>query len=625
MLNGYVQSQWIDDEWLMEKVRTADKPLSRLIVNKRGDTVLHFTTMCGRWRPFKALILDHKMDIDLQNPLGETPLLAACQAGQSGIVIWCLKTFGADSSIAASNGETPLHWLHRHQDQYIEPMLEDLLARGAKVEAATKERIRHSRYQSSSDIDLEMPGTPLGWAVHENRPHIVRLLLKHSADPHALPEGAANTPLDMSPYYHHHECLKVIIEHLESKVTERNADGGVELRHALMYEPVVAMAEKSADKFFMILRGGMDWLDRLHATFDILREKTKLINFQRIFQGNLLYYPVSNGHDELIDYLFKHDWLVDSINRPVGGAQRTPFLEAVRLARGPMVQKLIEHGANVGALAANSFESKQRNWSALHTFAHEGHDRDLDLVERLVEMGVPVDGTKAAVDDAEKSLPDNINALSLRHSSSSSITTTITIDPSPDTVESPFTVALRHNAFPLATTLLSLSANPNHLCLSSGLFTSPHPLTPLGHLIIANARYSSARLAYLLKLPNVSFVVEPTRQLTALHRCAMGHMNVMRRGEDQQQHHQAVKREEFDRDTNADVMYELLHKWKGKEELDARCGVDGGATTALHLAMRARNSAIVKALVEAGASMDIPDGTGETVGMLAERVTDGGG
>ncbi|KAI4196716.1 MAG: hypothetical protein LQ350_006362 [Teloschistes chrysophthalmus] len=606
MLHGYTQSQWIDEGWLMEKVRTTDKPLSELIVNRRGDTVLHFTAMCGLWKSFKALILDYKMDVNLQNPLGETPLLAACRSGRGGVVIFCLQDFAADASIAANNGETPLHWLHRFSNENIEPMLKDMLVRGAKIEAATRGRIIHSRYPSSIDIDLKMPGTPLGWAVHENRSHIVRLLLKHGADPHALQNSAMRTPVDTSAFYHHHRCLEMIIEHLEK--TGR----------VFTYGPMIRAAQISADKFSMILRGGADWLHRLHATFDIFREKTKLIDFQSIFEGSLLYAAVSNRHDELIDYMFKHDWLVDTINRPVGQAQRTPVLQAVRLARGSMVQKLIEHGADVGALAANPFEPQQRNWSALHIFAHEGHDRDLELVEELVEMGVPVDGTKKAVDnDAEKSLPDNIDALSLDPSSGTSNTTTTT-NPSPDPVESPFTVALRHNAFPLATTLLSLRANPNHLSFSSGLFTSPYPLTPLGHLIIANARYSSARLTYLLNLPTTDFVVEPARGLSALHRCAMGHVGVVRRADQHQHQHQnqdqdrVVKSEEFDKDTNADIMYELLQKWNRREELDARCEIDGGrGATALDLAIRAKNPAIVKALVEAGATGDVED-TGTT-------------
>ena len=78
MLDGYTQSEWIKDEWLMEKVHRCQKPLSQLIVNKRGDTVLRFAAMCGRWKPFKSWILDYGMDINLQNPLGRhrcSPLL----------------------------------------------------------------------------------------------------------------------------------------------------------------------------------------------------------------------------------------------------------------------------------------------------------------------------------------------------------------------------------------------------------------------------------------------------------------------------------------------------------------------------------------------------------------------
>ena len=111
MLNGNTQCQWIKDEWIMYRVRSADRPLSQLIINKRGDTVLHFTAMCGRWKPFESLILEFKMNINLQNPLGETALLCACRSGHGGIVILCLQKLQADASIAAKNGETPTHWL----------------------------------------------------------------------------------------------------------------------------------------------------------------------------------------------------------------------------------------------------------------------------------------------------------------------------------------------------------------------------------------------------------------------------------------------------------------------------------------------------------------------------------
>ncbi|KAL8724266.1 MAG: hypothetical protein Q9181_006906 [Wetmoreana brouardii] len=613
MLHGHTQAQWIEDEWLMEKVRTADKPLSQLIVNKRGDTVLHFAAMCGRWKPFKSLIIDHKMDIDLRNPIGETPLLCACRSGHGGIVLLCLKNFKADSSVDATNGETPMHWLIRFDDQYIEPMLQDLIATGAKIDATTRKRISHSQYPGNVDVDFQMPGTALSWAVHDNRPHIVRVLLKYGADPHLVPEGAILSALGFSAYYHHHECLRGIVEHLESKVTQKTSDGQVDKRFALVWGPVVTQAQRAADKFSMILRGGSDYLNRLHATFDLVREKTRLINFQDSFQGSLLYAAVSQAHDELVEYMLQHDWLVDTINRPTGEAQRTPLLEAVRWNREGTVRNLVRHGADIHALAANPFLTEERNWSALHIFSHEGHDRNLNLVSTLVEFGLPVDGApslrhvKATADlqPADESGPD-ISILSVNDGN------TIAHD-----IESPFAVALRHNAFNLASTLLSHGADPNHLTANSGLFASEHPLTVLGQTIISNARYCLARLNYILKLQAhaVDFIVEPSRRLTALHRCAMAHQEVTRRTGG------PVLRAEFDMDTNADIMYELLSRWRARKELDAVCDIDG--STALHLAVQAQNLAAARGLLEAGASSHLRNHKNETAFDLANRLNDG--
>lgn len=388
MLHGHTQSQWIEDEWLMDRVRSADRPLSQLVINKRGDTVLHFTAMCGRWKPFKSLVLDYKMNINLQNPSGETALLCACRSGQGGIVILCLQKLQADASVAARNGETPMHWLIHFDDLYIEPMLKDLIASGAVINAVTRERISHSRYPGHLNVDSQPPGTPLTWAVHHNRPHIVRMLLRSGADPNLVPEGSASSALGSSAYYHHHECLQATIEHLEHQVTQRTFDGEIDKRRALLYGPVVEEAERAADKFCMILHGGADYLTRLHATFDLLREKTKFIDFQGQLQGSLLYTAVSGAHDEVVDYMFQRDWLVDTINRPIGDAQRTPVLEAIRWNREALLQLLIDHGADIHALAANPFSPEDCNWSALHVFAHEGHDGDFAVVSKLVGLGL---------------------------------------------------------------------------------------------------------------------------------------------------------------------------------------------------------------------------------------------
>ena len=613
MLDGHTQSQWIVDEWLMDKVRSADRQLSQLIINRRGDTVLHFVAMCGRWKPFKTLILDYKMDINLQNPLGETPLLCACRSGHGGIVIYCLRNFEADAAIAAKNGETPVHWLIHFEDQYIEPMLKDLIANGARIDARTTKRVSHSRYPGNVDVDFQMPGTALSWAVHANRPHVVLVLLNYGADPNLTPEDGVLSALEMSAYYHHHECLKVMIGHLESKVTQKTSDGQVEKRYAVMYGPLVVQAQRAADKFSMVLRGGDDYLNRLHATFDFLREKTEYVSFEGQVQGSLLYTAVSQAHDELVEYMFEHKWLNDTINRPVGDARRTPVLEAIRWNREILVQTLINHGADINALAANPFSPESSNWSALHIFAHEGHDGDVTLVSKLVGFGLPVDGpagldTLSATEDPQSSNKPHLD----------SCTSIIVGDNgTAHEIETPFAIAVRHNAFNLATKFLSLGADPNSLTIASGLSTSAFLLTVLGHVIISNARYSLSRINYLLHLEGntVDFIVEPARKLTALHRCAMAHLEVSKRTGG------TVSKWEFDIDTNADIMYELLMKWKRKEERDAICEIEGN--TALHLAVQTQNLSATQSLLEAGAATQIRNEKGETAYQLAKRVNDG--
>ena len=110
MLDGFTQSQYMQDEWSLQRIKSPDFEADAA-VNKRGDTILHLLASCGRWKPFICLIADLKIDINLRNAHGETPLLCACRAGQGGIVILCLQKYNADASAAADNGETPLHWL----------------------------------------------------------------------------------------------------------------------------------------------------------------------------------------------------------------------------------------------------------------------------------------------------------------------------------------------------------------------------------------------------------------------------------------------------------------------------------------------------------------------------------
>ena len=397
-----------------------------------------------------------------------------------------------------------------------------------------------------------------------------------------------------------------MIEQLEQRHTTPS-EHKTDKRFAIIYGPIVRDAVHGADKFSIIIRNRARYLESLHFTLDLLREKMQLIGFQGSFDGNMLYFAVSGAHHDVVDYMFTHGWLTETLNQPCGPAQRTPVLEAIRWNRGPLFQTLVEHGADIHALAANPFRPGLLNWSALHTFAYEGHNKDVSLVRSLVENGIPVDGPLngpliGSIVESKDATSPNISSLS--------------VNPEPTVAypsETSFAIAVRHNAFYLASTLLSLKADPNALSLSSGLFTSLHPLTILGHVIISNARYSSARLRHLLHLKDaeVDFIVEPSRQLSTLHRAAIAYEDVEKvmGGE--------VKVEEFDMETNNDIMFELSLKWWATHELDTRCLVRG--RTALHFAVEVGNLGTVESLVGAGANMLLEDDDGENALQLAER------
>ena len=612
MLHGFTHSHWIEDDWTLEQIKKVDSELNP-VVNKRGDTVLHFVASCGRWKPFQSLIVDYGLDVNLRNSFGETPLLCACRSGQGAIVILCLQRYKAKASIAAHNGETPLHWLSSFSDQWIEAVTQDLITNGARLDAMTHEKLSHSRLNGVQG-EIKHPWTPLTWAVHNNRPKIVETLLKHGADPNGslIEQERRSGPIPVAAYFHRYQCLRIMIEHLEGKVTAKNSKGEPELRYALMYGPVVDSAIVDADKFSMILRNGEDYLPALHSTLDLLRERTRFIDFESQFAGSMLYYVVSKTHDEILEYMFDKDWCVDTLNDPCDVHLRTPLLEAIRWNRRSMYQTLLNHGADVHALAANPFQPNLLNWSALHIFAHEGHNKEVSLVGDLVAAGLPADGSSDApaatsqkpISSSDEALSSEISTLTLNNVSSPVLP-----------CETPFAVAVRRNAFRLASKLLSLGANPSALTLSSGLFISPYPATVLGHVIISNARYSSARLRYLLDRsdPVTGFIVEPARQLSALHRAAMAHRDLER-----VDNGGPVRREDFDFDTNADILHELLLRWKGKEELDRKCAVHGN--TALHLAIEAGNLEAVDSLVRAGASASVGNEDGETALRLAVRL-----
>ncbi|TVY16957.1 Serine/threonine-protein kinase HT1 [Lachnellula arida] len=606
MLHGFTYWQWMatfDNSEIMVKKLGKLNRITEYKVNKRGDGILHLAASAGKISAIKELLNSFPLLIDQMNDTGETPLLCACRAGQVETVLEILK-IGGDASITTPVGESPLHWLISFEDTQIETIARALLTAGANIRECNRTKVAYSIFPSGIVVDHERPGTPLAWAVQNNRPHIVKVLLEETQDASLcvfylkdIPESPP--PMELAAFCHNKECLQLMVEAMERA------------KFGFTFNPLLYVAAQGSDTFSMILRHGSDFKEKLNSTLDYLVRESKNAIFGTGIGGfgaTLLYAAVGSAHDHVVEYLFsprveeslgpfeeegplshKGAFHPTDIECPCGSARRTPLLEAVRWNRGHLVDQLLEHGANPKAKGRHPYARDEMNWTALHILADAGHNSDISLASRLVNSGLHVDGLPEIpeIGDGEE----------------------VGQQPSPmDTTETPFLVAMQNNAFNLATELVLLGADINALSLGSGFMTLEYPTTVLGHLVAASSQHTTPRLRYLLQKCNknsqLEFIVEPARNLTALHRAAWANTGIFHRSHNENDA-KILSREEYDMVVNREILIELLEKWNSAKDMDCRCAVDD--KTALHLAVEAGNVEAVRLLLDWGAERMIQD------------------
>ncbi|KAL6233197.1 hypothetical protein BDW75DRAFT_215712 [Aspergillus navahoensis] len=613
MLDGWKLNQWTNTfdnhQVLVENLKGLNR-IADYRVNKRGDRILHLAASAGRLQAIEILLQAFPvLTVDQLNDKGETPLLCACRAGQVATVLGLIR-LGADAATVAPTGECCLHWLVSFEDEEVEEVGSKLVEAGANMRQCTNQSIAYSDFRATIEVDVQIPGTPLNWAVHHDRPRIVSLLLKTASDAQICFDRytTAPSPLEQAAFYHHVECLELMLETLDQ--------AGV----SYSLEPLLRLGAHSADTFSMILRNGARYRERLHRFLNLSLRKALGVHFLSGIGGHdthLLYFAVSEAHDEVVEYLLSDEveelvtsvniviadnelppgaYNLGDINRPAREDRRTPVLEAIRWNRRPTVELLVSHGAEVRAVAKNPY-SDEMNWTGFHILAAAGHTTNYsDLVAFLVESGLSIAGIPAGQKETVHG------------------------------VESPFLVAIQHNAFGLATTFLDYGADPNASSCGAGLLSLEHPTSVLGHLVAAASQNAVPRLRYLLeqcpKRNEVEFIVEHTRQLSALHRAAWAHKGISHRSlHDLAEEKMHLSREEYDMAMNREIMHELLQKWGDSPTyLDARCLIHG--RSALHLAVDAGNLAAVELLVGKGADVSSVDDLGLTPVLLAQEKLD---
>ncbi|RKL36562.1 hypothetical protein BFJ72_g8111 [Fusarium proliferatum] len=617
MLHGFAHNMWMrtfeNIPVLLENFSQFDS-IADYTANKRGDRILHVAASCGQTEAIGAL-LNHfpSLEVNQLNDQGETPLLCACRAGHHGTVLW-LTSNGATAS-AARNGESPLHWLISFDDQEIESVGPALIQAGADANAKTTTFIAYQgAFPASLDIDRLPEGYPIGWATHCDRPKIVKFLLSHAADPRMCNTSwpGARSALEIAASQLRSECLELMIYAIE----QFNLEQGADKHGGFLVTSLLQQAVYGSSLFDMILYHGSRYQQAMESTFQCLLPRTSRVASPQGYGGfnqTLLYLAISLARDELVEYLLKHgadvmkageNYDVDvlhsqdvgafktgDVDRACGVDLRTPLLEAVRWNRPTMVNLLLEHGAQATGASKNPFSGQTSTWTALHVLAYAGQN-DTRLVQPLLDHGAPIDG-----------FPDDS-----------------------DRTESPLLVAVQNDQFQLAECFISHGADINSTSMSSGHLSFTNPTTILGHVIASNARNSIERLRYLLgSKDSLNFIVEPTRQWTALHRAAAAHMDAEFRGTDASEAAE-LDWTDVDWSANREIMNELLLQFNNQEQLDAVEKSLG--LTAMHLAVLAGNDAAVKLLLDKGARRDVPSAVGQgptaadmALGIQMERLS----
>ena len=292
-------------------------------------------------------LIDQGADVNAKNTYGDTSLIIAARYGSNKTVKILLEK-GADVSIRSANGWTPLiHAVQRlHNNNNPELSIEiinDLLARGANLEAKTKDGetalflsvingdtiIAKYLMDKGADVNVRLPNgeSPLIRASQYNggRNPIMKALIDKGADVNARTDtklSAGYTTLIFAAWKGNTEIVTVLLEK-GADVNAKTRDGET----ALIY------AAGQGKGFPDIVRA--------------LLAKGAAVN--SVAQGNYnktaLTAAAQNGNTEIVKMLLDQGANVHAKTKEDGGG-KTSLISAAEGGHASTVKLLLEKGAN---------------------------------------------------------------------------------------------------------------------------------------------------------------------------------------------------------------------------------------------------------------------------------------
>ncbi|KAF9682966.1 hypothetical protein SADUNF_Sadunf05G0163100 [Salix dunnii] len=158
------------------------------IKDLNGRTALHFAAVGGRAHVCRYLTEEAKLDVNVRDGKGETPLHYSISTDRYQTAVHLLEN-GANPNAATDKGLTPLHFAAKSG---LKKLLLLLILKGAKVDAKANS------------------GTPLQWAASHGQEKTVKILMDKHADPNMIFDFV-HSPLMASILASSFECVKLLL------------------------------------------------------------------------------------------------------------------------------------------------------------------------------------------------------------------------------------------------------------------------------------------------------------------------------------------------------------------------------------------------------------------------------
>ncbi|RPB08088.1 ankyrin [Morchella conica CCBAS932] len=158
-----------------------------------GHNELHFAVFSGFAEAIKIMIDSddfERLSLESKDYNGDTPLLSACRHGLFTIAELLIKA-GANVKARNSYGETTLHFLDDFDDPEELTEISALLFKHGAADLINANCEGRSYPLAPTSLMPNLKGTPLNTAVMRNNLVLIRILLKHGADPFGL-----SSPID---------------------------------------------------------------------------------------------------------------------------------------------------------------------------------------------------------------------------------------------------------------------------------------------------------------------------------------------------------------------------------------------------------------------------------------------